>query len=321
MSKVLITGITGQDGSYLAELLLSQGHTVTGMTRRHSNFDCQSARIAHIQNDLTLVYGDMTDANSLSSVIDQTEPDVIYNLAAQSDVKISFLNPAVTTAVNATGVLNLLETVRIIDPKIKIYQASSSEMFGNSVDTDGFQRETTIMNPVSPYGCAKLFAYNLTRSYRQSYNMHIVNGILFNHESPRRGTNFVTNKIIKEAVKIYRGQSKQLPLGNLEAFRDWGHAKDYVYAMTLMMGIATPNDYVCASGISHSIRDMVSYVFGRLNLDYQEYVIQDPAYYRAIDIGHLRGDCSYLKEITGWKPSYNYYTMIDEMIDYWMKQI
>lgn len=320
MSKVLITGITGQDGSYLAELLLGQGHQVAGLIRRHSDFETQTQKLGTIQKDIQLLYGDITDAASINAAIAQSLPDTIYNLAAQSDVKISFLNPTHTTATNALGVLNLLETVRTVNPAIRIYQASSSEQFGNSVDADGYQRETTPMLPVSPYGCSKLFAYNICKTYRDSYGMYVVNGILFNHESPRRGTNFLSNKVVKQAVKIYRGQASVLPLGNLESARDWGHARDYVKAMTLMMAADSPGDYICATGVTHSIRELVTYVFTKLGLDYQQYVTQDPAYYRETDIHHLRGDSTQLQQHTGWTQEYTFTAMLDEMIEYWLTQ-
>lgn len=321
MSNVLITGISGQDGSYLAEMLLEQGHTVSGLIRRHSDFDSQTQRLQHIQKDIQFMYGDITDCASISAAVLKSQPDVIYNLAAQSDVKISFLHPVHTTLTNAVGVQNLLEAVKTINPTIKIYQASSSEMYGNSTDSDGFQRETTPMNPVSPYGCAKLFAHNICKAYRESYDMYIVNGILFNHESPRRGTNFLSNKVVKEAVKISRGLSDNLPLGNLESTRDWGHAKDYVKAMVSMMEQNVPDDYVCATGVSHSIRELVSYVFQALELDYTQYVTQDPAYYRETDIHMLRGDSSHLRAATGWRPNYTYHSMLDEMIEYWLTNL
>jgi len=320
MSKVFITGITGQDGSYLAELLLEQGHQVSGLIRRHSDFETQTSKLRSVQKDIQLIYGDMTDATSINSAIAQSRPDIIYNLAAQSDVKISFSNPAHTAATNAIGVLNLLETVRTINPGIRIYQASSSEQFGNSIDADGYQRETTPMLPVSPYGCSKLFAYNMCKTYRDSYNMYIVNGILFNHESPRRGTNFLSNKVVKQAVKIYRGQAHTLSLGNLESTRDWGHAKDYVTAMTMMMEAVLPGDYVCATGVTHSIRELVSYVFAKLGLNYHQYITQDPAYYRETDIHHLRGDSIKLRQHIGWVQKYTFTDMLDEMIEYWITQ-
>ena len=227
----LITGINGQDGSYLAEFLLEKGYEVHGTLKRNSVAENQTSRLDKIYDKVILHYADLTDLSSLINVIKKTNPDEIYNLAAQSHVRISFDQPLYTANVTGIGTLNMLESVKLINPKIKIYQASSSEMFGNSIDSDGYQRETTPMNPVSPYGCAKVFSYNICRNYRNSYNMFISNGILFNHESPRRGTNFVTNKVCKEAVKIKLGLSSELKLGNLDAARDWGHAKDYVKVM------------------------------------------------------------------------------------------
>ena len=250
MSKVaLITGINGQDGSYLAEFLLDKGYEVWGILKRNSVAENQTARIPdNIFKQLTLVYGDLTDLSSIISVIQKCVPDEIYNLAAQSHVRISFDQPIYTSNVTGLGVLNLLEAVRLTDKKIKVYQASSSEMFGNNIDKDGFQRESTPMGPVSPYGCAKVFGYNICKNYRNSYNMFISNGILFNHESPRRGINFVTNKVAKEAVKIKFGLSDELKLGNLDASRDWGHAKDYVEAMWLILQHDIPDDFVCSTG-------------------------------------------------------------------------
>ena len=237
MSKkiALITGINGQDGSYLSEFLIGKDYEVHGTLKRNSVSENQTSRLDTVFDKITLHYADMTDLSSLIRVIKEIKPDEIYNLAAQSHVRISFDQPLYTTNVTGVGTLNLLEAVKLINPNIKIYQASSSEMFGNNIDVDGYQRETTPMNPVSPYGCAKVFSYNICRNYRNSYNMFISNGILFNHESPRRGTNFVTNKVCKEAVKIKLGLSNKLKLGNLEATRDWGHAKDYVEAMWLIL--------------------------------------------------------------------------------------
>ena len=251
MKKALITGINGQDGSYLAELLLEKGYEVHGILKRNSVAENQTARLDGIFGELNLEYADMTDMGSLIRVLNSIKPDEVYNLAAQSHVRISFDQPIYTTNVVALGVLNLLESVRLTNKKIKIYQASSSEMFGNSIDDDGFQRETTPLKPVSPYGCAKVYAYNISCNYRNSYDMYISNGILFNHESPRRGTNFVTNKVVKEAVKIKYGLSNKLMLGNLDATRDWGHAKDYVRAMVMILDQKQPNDFVCATGKSH----------------------------------------------------------------------
>jgi GDPmannose 4,6-dehydratase len=319
MKIALITGINGQDGSYLAEYLIELGYEVHGILKRNSVAENQTARLDKIFNKLTLHYADMTDISSLYRVIKLINPNEIYNLAAQSHVRISFDQPIYT--VNATGisVLNLLEAVKEINPTIKIYQASSSEMFGNCIDADGFQRESTPMNPVSPYGCAKVFAYNISRNYRHSYNLYVSNGILFNHESPRRGTNFVTNKVCKEAVKIKLGISDQLKLGNLDATRDWGHAKDYVKAMHQILQLDEPNDFVCATGISHSVKQLCEYVFSKLELDWKKYVIQDEKFLRPEELNDLKGDASKLIKYTGWEPTYTFESMLDEMIFYWIK--
>jgi GDPmannose 4,6-dehydratase len=316
--KALITGINGQDGSYLAELLLEKGYEVYGTLKRNSVSENQTSRLENIFNKIKLYYADLTDMASLIQVIQQTQPDEIYNLAAQSHVRISFDQPIYTANVTGLGTLNLLEAVRLIKPKAKIYQASSSEMFGNSIDKDGYQRETTPMNPVSPYGCAKVFSYNICRNYRNSYNMFISNGILFNHESPRRGVNFVTNKVVKEAVKIKLGLSDELKLGNLEATRDWGHAKDYVKAMWLMLQQDVPGDFVCSTGISHSVKELCEYVFTSLDLDWREYIKQDEKFLRPEELHDLKGDCTKLKSATGWDPQYTFETMLDEMIEYWL---
>ena len=321
MKKALITGITGQDGSYLADLLLSKDYQVYGLSRRNSIAENESSRLDHIKDKITLFYGDMTDISSLHSTIVATMPDEIYNLAAMSDVRISFVQPSYTTSVNALGVVNLLETVRLIKPDTKIYQAGSSEMFGNSVDADGYQRETTAMIPVSTYGCTKLFAYNICKSYRTSYNMFIVNGILFNHESPRRGVNFVTNKVVKEAVKIKKGLSSKLLLGTLDARRDWGHSKDYVDAIHGLMQLPVSGDYVCATGVTHSVKDLVEYVFGHLDLDYTRYIGQDQKLYRPNEIWDLKGDSTLLRNAIGWQPNYTFESMLDEMITHWEMQI
>ena len=314
----LITGINGQDGSYLAEFLLEKGYEVWGAIKRNSVAENQTARLDNVYSKLIgrLHYADLTDLASLISLIQKCQPNEIYNLAAQSHVRISFDQPIYTAQATGIGVLNLLEAVRLTKPDARIYQASSSEMFGNSIDEDRFQRETTPMNPVSPYGCAKVYGYNITRNYRNSYGLFVSNGILFNHESPRRGTNFVTNKVAKEAVKIKKGLSTELKLGNLNATRDWGHAKDYVKAMWLILQQDIPDDYVCATGISHSVLDLVKYTFGKLDLDWEKYVKVDEKYLRPEELEDLKGDPTKLKKL-GWEPSYTFETMMDEMIKYW----
>ena len=252
MKRALITGINGQDGSYLAEFLINKGYEVYGTIKRNSVSENQTSRLDRVYEKIknNLIYADLLDVPSLLHALNVSNPQEVYNLAAQSHVRISFDQPVYTAQATGIGTLNLLEAVRVFNKDIKIYQASSSEMFGNSIDDDGYQRETTPMNPVSPYGCAKVFSYNICRNYRNSYGMFISNGILFNHESPRRGTNFVTNKVVKTAVEIKLGMAEKLSLGNLNATRDWGHANDYVKAMWMILQEDESDDYVCSTGIS-----------------------------------------------------------------------
>ena len=319
--KVLITGLTGQDGSYLAEHLLQQGYEVHGIVRRHSVAENQDSRIIPIQDKIHTYYADLLDVTSLIRTITQVQPDEIYNLGAMSHVRISSDIPSFTIQTNALAVLHLLEAYRMFAPKAKFYQASSSEMFGNSVDEDGTQRLTTPMNPVSPYGCSKLLAYNLVRHYRNAYGLHASNGILFNHESPRRGSNFVTNKVVKTAVEIKKGLKDKLVLGNLDSFRDWGHSKDYVRAMQLMLSHEKPDDFIISTGVTKSVRELCEYVFDRLGMDYRHYVLQDPKFMRPEELKYLKGDSSKARETLGWKPEYTFETMLDEMIDNWMTKI
>ena len=309
MKKAFITGIGGQDGSYLAEYLLELGYEVHGIVRRNSTPENQDDRLSNIIDQIHTYYGDLLDQGGIERLLDDIQPDEIYNIAAQSHVRISYDIPQFTVQTNALGVLNMLEAYRRSCPDAKFYQASSSEMFGLTVEDDNFQRETTIMNPVSPYGCSKVFGYNIVRNYRRAYGLHATNGILFNHESPRRGSNFVTNKVAKAAAKIKLGIQDKLELGNMDSYRDWGHSYDYVRAMHLMMQHNTPGDWV---------REMCELVFNHLDLDYNNYVTQNPKYLRPEELPYLRGDSTKIRSELGWKPTYTFKQMMEEMVDYWL---
>ena len=312
--KVLISGISGQDGSYLSEYLIEEGYEVYGLVRRHSVAEDQSTRLERIYSSLKKVfYADLLDEHALYRVMEEVKPDVIYNLAAMSHVRISFDVPSFTIKTNALGVLNMLEIARNVVPNVKFYQASSSEMFGNNVN----ENLQTPMHPVSPYGCAKVMGYNLTVHYRNAYKMHACNGILFNHESPRRGTNFVTNKVVKTAVQIKEGLVDKLELGNMDSSRDWGHSYDYVRAMHKIVNHDEPSDWIVATGESKTVRQMCEYVFRKLNMDYKDYVVQNPKFMRPEELKYLRGDSLRTRKELKWTPKYTFETMLDEMIDYW----
>jgi GDPmannose 4,6-dehydratase len=319
MKKAFLTGIGGQDGSYLAEYLITLGYEVHGIVRRNSVSEQQQTRIDHLTHKVKVYYGDLLDQSGLERLLREIQPDEIYNLAAQSHVRVSYDIPQFTVQTNAVGVLNILEAYRSACPNAKFYQASSSEMFGSAVDEDGYQRETTPMRPVSPYGCSKVFGFNIVRNYRHAYKLHASNGILFNHESPRRGSNFVTNKVVKTAVQIKLGLADKLELGNLDASRDWGHSKDYVRAMHLILQQDEPGDWVVATGETRSVRDMCKYVFGKLELNYEDHVIQNQKFLRPEELPYLKGDSTKIRTELGWSPEYTFEMMMDEMIESWMK--
>lgn len=318
--KALITGINGQDGSYLAELLLEKNYEVFGIVRRNSVSESQQYRLEKIRFYIKAFYGDMSDVGGIEKVISEVKPDEIYNLAAQSHVRISFDIPQFTAQVNAIGVLNALEAYRKHCPDARFYQASSSEMFGLSVDDDSYQRESTVMNPTSPYGIAKVFGYNAVRHYRRAYGLHACNGILFNHESPRRAANFVTQKVVRTAVEIKKGVTEKLELGNMDSYRDWGHSKDYVRAMHMIINHTEPMDLVVSTGVTHSVRDMCNVVFSYLGLDYRDYVVQNPKYMRPEELPYLRGDSTKIRNMLGWKPEYTFEMLMKEMVDYELKK-
>jgi len=310
-TKALITGITGQDGSYLAELLLEKGYEVHGLVRRSSSFN--TWRIDHIRDRLSLHYGDLVDQNSLARTLEAVEPQEVYNLAAQSHVKVSFEMPEYTTDVTGLGVLRLLDAVRELDLPVRVYQAGSSEMYGLVQETP--QTERTPFHPRSPYGISKVFGHWMAVNYREGYGLHVSNGILFNHESPRRGENFVTRKITMAVAAIKQGKLKELRLGNLDAKRDWGFAKDYVEAMWLMLQQPAPDDYVVAMGETHSVREFLEEAFGCVGLDWKDFVKVDPKYFRPAEVDILLGDPTKARTVLGWKPKVSFQELVRLMVE------
>ena len=312
MKKALITGITGQDGSYLAELLIEKGYKVFGLQRRSSTITTE--RVDHLlEEGVTLLSGDLIDENSLIRALEAAAPDEVYNLGAQSFVPTSWDQPLLTGEVTALGVTRLLEAIRIVNPRIKFYQASSSEMFGNVVESP--QTEKTPFYPRSPYAVAKVYGHWIAVNYRESYGMFTVSGILFNHESPRRGLEFVTRKVSHGAAMIKAGLKKELRLGNLDAKRDWGFAGDYVRAMWQMLQHDKPDDYVVATGETHSVREMCEIAFSRAGLDYQKYVVQDSQFFRPAEVHTLTGDAAKARKNLGWKPGVGFRALIEMMVD------
>jgi GDPmannose 4,6-dehydratase len=307
----LITGITGQDGSYLAELLLDKGYRVVGMTRRSSTQGGE--RIEHLTGRLELIQGDLLDGSSLVAALQETRPDEVYNLAAQSFVPTSWNQPVLTGEFTGLGVTRMLEAIRQVDPSIRFYQASSSEMFGRVREEP--QNELTPFHPRSPYGVAKAYGHFLTVNYRESYGLYAASGILFNHESPRRGLEFVTRKVTDGAARISLGLAETLPMGNLDANRDWGFAGDYVRAMWLMLQRDQPSDYVVATGVAHSVRDVCEIAFRRVGLEYRDSVTEDPALIRPAEVDHLRGDASRARAELGWEPTVSFEELISMMVD------
>jgi GDPmannose 4,6-dehydratase len=307
----MITGITGQDGSYLAELLLSKGYSVVGMARRSSTVTFE--RIEHIQDDITVVQGDLHDQSSLVSLLEEYKPDEVYNLAAQSFVPTSWSQAVLTAEVTAVGVARLLEAIRLVNPKIKFYQASSSEMFGKVLEVP--QRETTPFYPRSPYGVAKVYGHWITVNYRESYNLFATSGILFNHESPRRGLEFVTRKITNAAAAIKLGQAKELRLGNLESQRDWGFAGDYVEAMWRMLQHSEPDNFVIGTGETHSVKEFCEIAFSHVGLDYKDFVVQDQRFYRPAEVDLLISDPSKARKVLGWEPKVGFAQLVRMMVD------
>ena len=317
--RAFISGISGQDGSYLAEHLLNLGYKVSGMVRRNSISENQTERLEGIRDKLHVDYGDVTDMASIISLLKTSKPHEIYHLAAQSHVKVSFKEPIHTSQTNAIGTLNLLEAARLVCPEARIYNAASSEMFGNNINPDGYQDETTRMSPVSPYGVSKLYAYNICRNYRSSYNMFISSGILFNHESVRRATSFVTTKIIRGALDIKTGKADKLVLGNLEASRDWGYAPDYVRGMHNILNHTSAEDFVLATGNTHTVRYLCEYVFFKLAMNYRNHVVLDEKFTRPEELNYLKGDSTKARKLLAWEPTHSFEDMINKMMEHWIE--
>jgi GDPmannose 4,6-dehydratase len=317
MTTALITGITGQDGSYLTEFLLAKGYKVVGVTRRGSTLPYE--RIEHLLNDMSVVQGDLHDQGSLITLLNEHQPDEVYNLAAMSFVPTSWTQPVLTSEVTAVGVTRVLEAIRLVNPKIKFYQASSSEMFGKVQEVP--QRESTPFYPRSPYGVAKMYGHWITVNYRESYNIFAVSGILFNHTSPRRGIEFVSRKVSDGVARIKLGLSKELRLGNLESRRDWGFAGDYVQAMWLMLQQEQPDNFVVGSGETHAIRELCEVAFGYVGLNYQDHVVQDPRFYRPAEVDLLVSDPSKAKKVLGWQPRVGFKELIEMMVEADLKRL
>lgn len=316
-----VTGGNGQDSSYLIEHLVRMGCKVHAMVRRHSESEAQTSRISHLLDIVETHYGDVTDQTSIEHLLTTIKPDYIFNTAGQSHVRVSFDIPQFTFQTNAVGVLNLLEAYKRIVPEARFYQCSSSEMFGLTIDEDGRQRETTIMNPTSVYGVSKVAAYNLVRHYRRAYGLHACNGILFNHSSPRRGENFVEQKIVKGAVSIKLGLQDKLELGNLDSFRDIGHSKDYTRAMILIANHTEADDFVVATGMAYSIRGICETVFSYLDLDYHDYVVQNPKFMRPEELPYLCGDSYKIRKTLGWSETYSFKEIMEEMTNHWLLKL
>ena len=317
MPTAIITGITGQDGSYLAELLLSKGYKIVGVARRASTVTYE--RIEHLLDDITVIHGDLHDQGSLIALMEEYKPDEVYNLAAQSFVPTSWSQPALTGDVTALGVTRILEAIRYVNPKVRFYQASSSEMFGKVLEVP--QRESTPFYPRSPYGVAKVYGHFITINYRESFNIFAVSGILFNHESPRRGLEFVTRKITDGVAKIKLGLSKELRLGNLESQRDWGFAGDYVEAMWRMLQQDKPDNFVVGTGETHSVQEFCKIAFGRVGLDYKDHVVVDQRYYRPAEVDLLIADPTKAGKVLGWEPQVTFKELVEMMVDSDMKRL